>query len=314
MDILLRRLKRLKYRVKDTWPSQPLVWRGNRATRRFASAAELLPPLKQNREQPVEFHMLCGRGQIAMGIFASWSIMRFFQSSVLYLHSDGTLQESDIQVWRSIIPAINLIDKKDRDTRIKAALAEAYPMTYEWRCKNWASSQLVDMHFYGSADRFVVLDSDVLCFKDPKELKSYLGVEKAQFRWNKDLADAYSVSRPLLQNLMKKPIPSRLCAGFLLTPRLDVEDYAIVEDSLNVLARRPDVEINHYWSSQTYYAIVVGNRPEQSGPLPRTYDLCHGRTPSSCVVRHFVGVASIRPRFFLEGVPAILHQSGIVVT
>lgn len=267
-----------------------------------------LPPLSIGGAAGCEFHMLCGQRDWKMGVLASWSIMRFFPGSILYVHSDGTLQSEPVHEWRRIVGRLEVVPKERRDSVVRQKLSAICPRVYDWRCANWASTQLVDMHFFGNASKFVVLDSDVLCFSDPSEVRLALESADRRFMWGLDTIDAYAAPRERLESYTGMSIPVRLCAGFLVTSRFASSDYSRLESLLARLDSVNDFDLNHYWSCQTYYALMVAGDDGQHGPLPTEYAIYKGRTESRTKVRHYVGVPSIRPRYFTEGIPRLIRQ------
>ena len=48
---------------------------------------------------------------------------------------------------------------------------------------------------------------------------------------------------------------------------------------------------------------------EDYAPFGPEYQIYRGRTKADTVVRHYVGIPAIRPRYYLEGVPLLLEQA-----
>ncbi len=297
----------LKYKILDCWPYKFKELQAAKLREQLRSKAFELPRLPDSKNPKAEIHMLCGKKQLDMGIWASWSILRFMDNAVLYVHSDGTLEDGDISSWEKVIPSLVVIPKGEADRRVADTLGTTYPLLYAWRCHNWCSAQLVDMHLFGECDRLIVMDSDVLCFNEPVELRDSLMLEEPVFRWSRDVRSCYSESIEVLNSITGLKIPEAFNAGFQLTPRFGSEEFEHLERMIGLLQADGRVDINHLWSSQTYCAMCAARWPD-SQALPDRYAVTFGWTPDDAVVRHYVGVPRVRPRYFVEGIPKLLRD------
>ena len=180
MANLRKKLGAIKCVVLDQWPYRGRVKSIPKVREQYRPLLDQLPPLPPFRENRFELHMLCGHRDTDMGIWASWSIMRFLDGqSRLYVHSDGTLTDEDASRWRKIIGEVVVIDRKESDATVERALSTNTTHLYPWRCSNWASAQLVDIHFFGEAPSMLILDSDVLTFSKPQEVINALDANTA---------------------------------------------------------------------------------------------------------------------------------------
>lgn len=295
----------LKYRVLDCWPYKFKERQAAKLREQFWLQAFQLPPLPAPNQMGAEIHMFCGKKYLDMGIWASWSILRFMKNAVLYVHSDGTLDKEDIAAWKRVISGLVIVAKTESDEKVALRIRQRFPLLYEWRCTNWWGPGLVDMHLFGELDRFVVMDSDVLCFRDPVELRASLMLEKPVCTWNRDVRSCYSESIEVLNSVTGLKLPEAFNAGFQLTPRFGSEDFKHLERMISLLKADGRIDTNHWWSSQTYYAMCAAKCPE-SHALSETYAATLGRTSDDVVVRHYVGIPRVRPRYFTEGVPKVL--------
>ncbi len=264
-----------------------------------------VPPTKVNE---IEVHMLCGNRDVDMGIWASWSLMRYIgEKATLVVHSDGSLTDVDVEMWRKVIPQIEVISRKSADERVMEILSSRAPNVIEWRSRYTTSPQLIDAHLFGSSRSIIVMDSDVIVFQKPDELMELALSEEMYFSWCADGRNSYSADPNILQEITGIKLPDRFNCGFLLTPRLSIDDYVGLNRVLGLLAKDGRVDIYRFWACQTYYALIAVGRGGLK-VLPPTYTTCFGRAPRNCVARHYVGVPSVRYRMFKEGVPALLRQ------
>jgi hypothetical protein len=297
----------LKWRLVDRWPYAILKPFANRRRERYRRQLDRLPPIRSS-DAPVdlEVHMFCGKEHIDMGIWASWSVMRFFENPVLYVHSDGTLGDAEFEQWRGIVPGAVLVSSSEADEKFAAELAGDFPTLSRWRDGYWSARQVIDFHLFGDAHSFLGLDSDVLCFRRPREVEEHLREHRPGFRWNRDLHDFYSADRALLESVAGLAIPAAFNCGFLLSPRLTRDDFAFLDETLEALDSA-SIDVFHWAMGQTLYAICAA-RDADSAPLPSTYDVRFGRGPSELVARHYVGLWNVRPKYFLEGVPRLVSE------
>lgn len=302
---LRKQLGKWKCRVIDTWPYLPAMKSIPRHRAALAPQLDDLPPLPDAGVCEYEIHMLCGHRDIDMGIWASWSVLRFLEGKGrLIVHSDGSLTEEDARRWGEVVPRLVVADREDSDRKVRDALEKETPLLYGWRCSNWASAQLVDVHFYGDAPTLLIMDSDVLGFARPDEVMAALTAAEPGFRWCRDLRNAYSADPGVIVDITGLKLPDRLCAGFLVAPRMGMEDFRKLEAELEKIEADPRVDLGHFWSCQTYYGLMAA-RYANSKPLPSEYDNTDTRTRDDAILRHFVGIPKVRFRYFTEGLPRV---------
>lgn len=297
----------MKYKVLGCWPYVFQVRKAREMRRQLQPMLDLLPPVNTTGDGEIEIHMLCGREQVDMGIWASWSILRFMDNAVLYVHSDGTLTDEDICLWRKVIPSIVVVSKADADNRVRDRICATCPLLYTWRCNYWSGSQIVDTHLFGDTDRIIIMDSDVLCFKNPMELQATLAPDEPVYRWNRDIRNSYSADIKLLNQITGLSLPQAFNCGFCIIPRWSDKEFNHIEKMIELLKVDGRVDIEHFWSGQTYYAMCVA-KSRRARALPDDYAVTLGRTSDEAVVRHYVGVPRVRPRYFTEGIPRLLKD------
>jgi regulator of extracellular matrix RemA (YlzA/DUF370 family) len=295
----------LKYKALYCWPYKFKQAKAEKLREQLRPKAFELPPIEPAGKPEIELHMLCGKAQLDMGIWASWSILRFLKNAVLYVHSDGTLTDEDAHLWRKIIPSMILISKEEADDRVMSIVAPIAPSLCRWRHSVKVSEQAIDMQLFGKTDRFLIADSDVLCFADPTELCEALSVRTPVFRWSRDIRSCYSDDIELLNKITGLHLPKALNGGFCVSPRWNKEGFHFLENAIKRLEADGRVDVQHYWSPQTYLAICT-TRYTDSRPFSDSYAVTLGPTSDKAVVRHYVGIPAVRPRYFTEGLPRLL--------
>jgi hypothetical protein len=93
--------------------------------------------------------------------------------------------------------------------------------------------------------------------------------------------------------------------GFCLTPRYGKKHFDHIEKMINRLIDDGKSDIYRLWGCQTLGAMCVPLEP-YAKPLPDTYAVTTNKTFQNAVIRHYVGIPEIRPRYFIEGVPKLL--------
>lgn len=309
---MIRRLRKIlgpiKCKVLDQWPYRHEIKRVPKLRKQARQALRSLSQINTGTEfgDVIEVHMLCGKRDLDMGIWASWSLFRFLDGrGRLYVHSDGSLSNEDMEAWSAVIEGVVVVEKKESEARANQLLAKCCPLLHNWGLNHWASSQLIDMHLIGTAESLLVMDSDVLCFSRPTALLESLDFK--DFAWCEDLLDAYSGPLDLLKNIVGVEMPRYLCAGFLATPRLTIDDFAQLEKTLEVIQTDGRLDLNHFWSCQTYYAILVALKGGGS-ILPPQYANRMRRARRDQVIRHYVGIPCVRFRYFKEGLKRLISE------
>ena len=264
-----------------------------------------LPPIKPVGKPEIEIHMLCGKKQLDMGIWASWSILRFMDNAILYVHSDGTLQPDDLNVWRKVIQGLIFVSKKEADARVGSEISKSFPLLYAWCCCYKYSAQVIDMHLFGQTDRLIVMDSDVLCFREPMEVRHWVSAAEPACRWQVGIRTCYLADTKLLKQITGLSLPEAFNLGFSLTPRYREKHFDHLEKVLKALTTNGRLDINEFWTGQTLGATCVVLAPHAK-PLPSSYTATLGPTSDDMVVRHYVGIPQVRPRYFTEGIPRLL--------
>ncbi|MBM9593922.1 hypothetical protein [Roseitranquillus sediminis] len=277
----------------------------------IVEAARALTPLPEPAEVEAEVHTLCGEGQAAMGIWAGWSMMRFLPRARLVLHSDGTLTAETIALWRRLMPGTRVLSPEESEAAVAARLA-AFPHVLDWTRRYHFGSKLGAFYAAAETPRLVDMDSDVLVLDDPVAVRACLASESWRMAWNRDARPCYAYPEALLREVVGArvgPLPDRLNGGFMVAWRLNDEDWAFLDAALAALAADPRTDPLRYWMHQTLFALLASTQGEAARPLPPAYDIHMGATRAGAAARHYVGDPGVRPRFFTEGVPAVIRDA-----
>jgi hypothetical protein len=89
-----------------------------------------------------------------------------------------------------------------------------------------------------------------------------------------------------------------------------VEDFLTLDQHLKEIKANPMIDLNHFWSEQTYYALMAARFPK-SRAFSEVYSNSVGTTTGRQIVRHYVGIPKVRFRYFTEGLPRITEPVGL---
>ncbi len=313
---MLREIKRRLGRARDA----ALYGRRDRrlaagadAARAWAGpAAAILPPLPPRPEAAaVEAHVMCGEDQALMGIWSTWSLLRFAPGAALIVHSDGSLSDGSIARWRRAIPGLRVVGREEGLAAAERHLA-GYPRTLAWTRDYHFGLKLGGYYGIAQAPRLIEADTDTLTFRPPEELLAAVADEGRLMAWNRDERPAYAYAPALLAEVVGGParaLPDRLNAGYMASFAFEGADWRVIEDALERLAADPRTDPLRYWTHQTLLAFVASARGGAAAPLPETYDVHRGPTRPDAMMRHYTGNPGIRPRFFTEGVGAVIADA-----
>lgn len=271
--------------------------------RKYAEQSRLLPAVSAPGDAlDVEVHMLCGEAQVDMGMWASWSVLRFLPGAAFILHSDGTITEESLSVWRRVVPQLECVACRDVEERMNAALS-GLPHLSAWRKQHAIARQAIDYFLCGRKAYVLGLDSDVLCFKTPEVIINAIRNGNAGALWLKDGIYAYSMPEPEFTKRYGHDA-TRVNGGFWLAPRFSM---AHMEGMDHDLSEWEPGWRDSYWSPQTLLAAAF-SRAGGSVLDPARYKLGLGGQRSEYVLRHYPSPVYHRSRFFTEGIPAVMKS------
>lgn len=259
----------------------------------------------------LEVHMMCGNRQATMGLWSSWSALRFFPGARLIVHSDGSLSNQSVAAWQRMAPGTRIVSREENLAAMQCRFA-AFPRLRDWSRNYHFGLKIGGVYSTAEADVLLEIDSDTLTLRKPEELLKFLGNPGKRLAWNEDLKSCYACPEDVLRDNLGAAIgvlPERLNAGYMMVRKLDDTDWAFLETSLEKLSRDPRVDVLRFWMHQTLWALLASRMGSAAGPLPPTYAVHDGPTRAGAVMRHYVGTPGVRPRFFTEGLPTLIKEA-----
>jgi hypothetical protein len=252
-------------------------------------------PFWTEAPMPVPVHVLTGEKDWQL---CAWMLASFFhhteQNWNIVIHDDGTLTEDTRKRLGGIFKTARIIPRAQADATIEKTL-QPLPFAYEYRGMHPLALKVFDMPYYCEADRFIVLDSDVLFFNHPREIMDWVGSGAKDCWFNEDVADASLITETNALDDLGVKLWQRVNSGLCLITKQAI-DFEFCDRALG----ETSILKGHLWRvEQTLFALCA-SRFGKGGLLPKAYEVSLGRhAAEDCIARHYVG--AVRERFFGEG-------------
>ena len=258
-------------------------------------------PVRAADAQICEIHVLTSAND---WLNLMWALKSFYHYSgrqyALAIHDDGTLTDEIRQTLRTHFPAARLINRAQADEQARARLKD-HPRALDFRLTNHLSPKLFDFPAYLQSERMLLLDSDVLFFREPTALLER--IENPNYRLNstnKDVSDAATVNAETVREQCDVELMPCFNSGLGVIHR----------DSLNVewieeFLALPNIR-GYFWRiEQTLYALCSSRWGTEL--LPADYDVRLDEGVTGLQSRHYVG--AIRHLMYKEGVKQLVDQN-----
>jgi hypothetical protein len=256
-------------------------------------------PITQTHDKTCEIHVLTSERD---WLNLLWTLKSFYHYSgrhyALCIHDDGTLGPEQYRIFQQHFPKARIIDRPSADQRVLDWLAP-YPRCLDFRKTNHLSPKIFDFLFYLESDRMLLLDSDILFFKEPTALLQRL--EDPTYKLNTvngDVASAYTVNPAVVLEKSHVKLIDRFNSGLGLIHKSSLNlDW--IEEFLGL----PDI-IGHFWQiEQTLYALCSSRFGVEL--LPPSYSVRLDKGIREHPSRHYVG--TIRHLMYGEGISNLVR-------
>jgi hypothetical protein len=234
-----------------------------------------------------------------------WTLKSFYYYSqrryALFVHDDGSLDPEAKAALRHHFPGVTIIDRERADREMETVLG-GFPRCLHFRRTNLLAPKVFDFIHYLSADRMLLLDSDILFFAAPQELLHR--IEDPVYRLNTantDVGDGYTADPEDLSRACGVALQNRFNSGLGMIHRRSVQ-LAWIEEFLAV----PSILGGHFWRiEQTLYALCSSRFGVALLSDEYTVRLDRGIGGRPC--RHYVG--QIRHLMFDEGIRHLVKNN-----
>ncbi len=258
------------------------------------------PPVAGADARHCEIHVLTSADD---HLNLMWALKSFYRYSgrqyALAIHDDGSLTDAIRATLCEHFPDARLISHQAARENARELLKN-HPRCLEFRLTNHLSPKLFDFPAHLQSERMLLLDSDVLFFREPTELLAR--IENPDYRLNstnRDVSEAATVSAEIVRER----------CGVELMPRFNSGLGLIFGESLNLdwieeFLGLPDI-LGHFWRiEQTLYALCSSRWGTEL--LPSDYDVRLDAGAKGLPVRHYVG--AIRHLMYREGLKQLVAQ------
>ncbi|HEX4085457.1 MAG TPA: hypothetical protein VHY22_11135, partial [Chthoniobacteraceae bacterium] len=212
----------------------------------------------------------------------------------VFIHDDGRLPPEASPAFVKMLPGVRGISAVEADRTVLDTLA-SYPACREYRLAHPLARKIFDIPIHTRADRFIILDSDLLFFRKPEVILRWCDDGKDQCWFNRDVHEALPISRSQVREKLGIDLWHRVNSGLCLLQKSAI-DLNLCERAL----RETNLATKNLWLvEQTLFAICASARG-RGGLLPAEYEISKKPNASPDVVmRHYVG--AVRDRFYAEG-------------
>lgn len=267
-----------------------------------------VPTPPDRPDAPVSIHVMCHRGDWILVPWMLHSLVPFLPEPwPVVIHLQTELPPSAPRHLQRLFPQATLIRRRDADEQVNRQLMERrLARSLHWRHSLGTIHKLLDLQLVGGGRRRVGLDPDIIFFRRPEEILRAAADPSSGQWFQRDIADAYSLTREEARAAVPLELPP--CVNTGITVRNDDSlDLDLIESLLAIpVVARP---IPHL--EQALAAFCASARHEVRY-LPETYylDLHRARVDtSSLVCRHYAGPSK---RYLgREGLRSVIRQLGL---
>jgi hypothetical protein len=295
--------------IKVVRPFRQLQYLAHRSIRAAVGRTDGMHLIRHTRqicypEAPFSVHMVTCHSHLDMALWCLKTFTLFSEMSpAITIHDDGSLTEQDKRLLQHSLARCRVIDRADADRKLDRAL-ESYPQSRRMRQAPgfYCSLKLFDPWVYSARDVVVLLDSDILFFRRPRELLECAAEGAACF--NSDYQSSYTVRGEEVRRRLGIEVLENVNAGLVVMARRDY-DLDLVESYFATFASAIP-NLNRH--EQTAYAILLSRCGAHR--LSEAYQISSQPIGPKTVSHHFVNDGS-RLHFSTRGVRT-LRRRGIL--
>lgn len=251
------------------------------------------PPVRTPSTGECEVHVLTCSNDFLNVLWSLKSlVLRSGIELPVFVHDDGSLSGDQVGEIRRHLPDARFIPRSDSDREVAAALS-GLPLCTRFRTTNPLSLKVFDFAFYRRAERYLVIDSDILFFSEMRELARRIGDRTyARNTFNRDWAFGYCVEAGELSRAAGYEVPDRINSGLGIV-RAGVVDFAHCEELLSI----PGMFGHSHRIEQTLIAASCARGGFEF--LPSEYDVRLAASTPAEPCKHYTG--PIRHLMYREG-------------
>ncbi|MEC8858919.1 MAG: WlaTC/HtrL family glycosyltransferase [Pseudomonadota bacterium] len=294
-------VKTLKRRALTQWTR----WRRNAQVNKIMQ----LPPITGLDKDNFDLHILLCAKDVINGL---WTLRSFFHYSglrpSLIIHDDSTLTDEDRQHLLQHFPEARIIGFQQAHDDMSRALS-SHPAAFRYRITeySWPAIKLLDFAHYSGGRPFMVLDADVLFFRQPIEMIQAMQEGKGFFM--SDWQDAYTWPVDRWPAVLETEGIARVNVGLFYLPDGQLYDLDYVDQCLNAYYQRQPCP-RSIWLEQTVWGALFARLGPTMQRLPDTYQISR-QQPLTANTRshHYVNDSRLsRLDFVNKGIPYLIQN------
>jgi lysophospholipase L1-like esterase len=251
----------------------------------------------KREEYPISVHLLVSSGSWHCGLLAAISLEICCKKNWrLIFHDDGSITESQRKRIEKTLPGVHFVPRRMAEVRMSEVLKD-FPKCSIHRSQHNFFLKLFDVHPFAASGKYMVMDSDVIFFRTPKEIISWAESDAAEIFYNGDAQEKYCNPRTELEKSFEIPLWEKFNGGLVL-----MQSAAMNLHLAESLFEKFEDKAHHpQFFEQTLYCLM-SSAWGHGGALPPTYEINWGylRSPGA-VCRHYVG-AFKHDLLYIEGV------------
>jgi len=248
-------------------------------------------------EANLSIHVLACQRDFIMLLWALKSFFSFFNYPFqLYIHNDGTLIQKQINIIKKHFPKVIFIESREilnNKNLTNYPIIKNFIMAHP---KYYLMKKIVDPYFVSSKDYILVIDSDILWFKEPIELLVNLntGCQKSLMMWSPLPGPVYFKNGDVLDENL-----SHYNSGVVLYQRDNFDLSALANYLEKIDTNNPT---NFQFIEEAGFTQCLKNLQT----LPSDKYIIKGKVDEKTVARHYTSPR--RPGFYLEGLSALVNK------
>lgn len=229
-------------------------------------------PMRCLHDSRNEIHVLVCKRDMNMCLIAVKSFLRFYDQVKVVIHDDGSLSEADLSKIQDHLPGARMISRREADLALLAVLPEDIARA---RAEHVLIMKVIDFNYFSTADKMVLLDSDIVFTGEPEEAIDWLENKLNQPFYNSDpLKDTFRAIK-LPKGVV---LPENFNSGFL--------GYSgIIQLETIISAIRT---IDYGLEDQTVYAFLLASSNTRALDPVRYFIFEGGDIPVSAKMVHFI--------------------------
>jgi hypothetical protein len=287
----------LRQRLQQDWKRGfTATWHDRVVSRRILAWRN---PYADQPHEEIPVHVLTGSDDWLM---ACWMLASWFHFTRrnwrLFIHDDGRLPTEAREAFVKMVPGVRGVSAVDADHTVLDALS-GHAACREYRLAHPMARKIFDVPILTRADRFIILDSDLLFFRKPEAILRWCADGAGQCWFNRNLTGTMPISRSQVREKLGIDVWHRVSSGLCLIDR-EAIDFDLCERALRETTL---MEKRISQVEQALFAICASAKG-RGGVLPDEYEASKAPNASpGAVARHYAG--SVRQRFYADGMARV---------